>query len=830
MRLQRLLISAIPFALLVPVQAQGQTARSDKSADDKAARADMLNKDVVVTAVARGRDRLDSAISTSSLGAAEILKAAPRSTAEIFRNIPGIRSESSGGDGNANISIRGLPIASGGAKFLQLQEDGLPVLEFGDITFGNADIFLRADMNVSSVDAIRGGSASTFSSNSPGGVINMISKTGEVPGGAIMATAGLDYGEYRLDFDYGAKLSDTLRFHIGGFYHQGEGPRRVGYDGTKGGQIKLNVTKEFSGGYIRFYGKFLNDRSAAYLPNPVRVTGTNANPRYENVPGFDIARDALLSRYDTSNVTLDGQNNPVVDDKRDGQHPVVNAFGVETRFDVSGWTVTDRFRYADVSGRFISNFPSAVDSAAATATALGGAGATLRYASGPNSGQAITNLSGLNGNGLLARVVVFDTKLNSLDNVTNDLRASRVYDIGKGELTTTAGFYKSRQTIDTDWLWTSTLMDVRGDGRAALVDVVNAAGVPQTQNGYYAFGADYFGGCCRRSYRVDYNVNAPFGSLNYKIGRFALGASVRYDFGNAQGAIFGSDLGGGRVGTTARDMNGDGAISAAERRVAVIPLTSPAPVDYSWHYLSYSSGINFRVSEPFAMFVRYSRGARANADRLLFGPAVSTTDGHLINKDAAVDYVRQAELGLKYRRNGMYVNLTGFWARTEEQNYEATRQVFIDREYRAYGLELDGAYSVGPFNMTGGATWTDAKIVSDALNPGVVGNTPRRQARLIFQATPQVDLDRVTIGANVIGTTSSYAQDSNQLKLPGYTVVNAFVQFRATDRILVSLNSNNLFNALGFTEAEDGVIPTNGIVRARAINARTTSLSVRVGF
>ncbi|WP_241214773.1 hypothetical protein [Sphingomonas sp. S-NIH.Pt15_0812] len=115
---------------------------------------------------------------------------------------------------------------------------------------------------------------------------------------------------------------------------------------------------------------------------------------------------------------------------------------------------------------------------------------------------------------------------------------------------------------------------------------------------------------------------------------------------------------------------------------------------------------------------------------MLFGPAVSTTDGHLINRDAAVDHVRQAELGLKYRKKGMHVTLTGFWARTAEQNYEATRQVFIDREYRASGLELDGAYSVGPFNMTGGATWTDAKIVSDALNRGLVGNPPRRQARL----------------------------------------------------------------------------------------------------
>ncbi len=823
-------LSAFVAGVLASGSAYAQTFATKSDDRDQRAHPAQASADIVVTAVARGRDRLDSAISTSSLREADILKAAPRSTAEIFRNVPGIRAESSGGDGNANISIRGLPIASGGAKFLQLQEDGLPVLEFGDITFGNADIFLRADLNVASVEAIRGGSASTFSSNSPGGVLNMISKTGEREGGAIQFGAGLDYDEQRVDFDYGGKISDTLRYHVGGFYRQGEGPRRVGYDGNRGGQIKANVTKTFDGGYIRFYGKYLNDRAVGYLPNPVRVTGTNADPHYASVPGFSITRDALLSRYFTTNITLDGQNNPVARDIRDGQHPLVKAFGVETQVDLSGWTVTERFRYAGISGGFSSNFPSNVAAAGEIATALGGAGATLRYASGPNVGQAIADPAGLNGNGLLAQVVVFDVKLNSLDNVTNDIRASRVLRVGNGDLTTTAGFYKSRQTIDTDWLWTSTLLDVRGDGRAALVDVVSAGGTAVTQGGFYGYGATYFGDCCRRSYRVDYNVNAPFASLNYKIGRIALGASVRYDFGNASGSIFGSDLGGGRTGTTTFDINRDGVISAAERRVAIIPLTSPAPVDYGWNYLSYSGGINFRIAEPFAVFARYSRGARANADRLLFGPAVSTVDGSLLSKAAAVDFVRQAEAGAKYRHNGLVLNLTGFWAKTEEQNYEATRQVFIDREYRAYGLEFDGGYSVGPFAITVGATYTDAKIVRDALNPGVVGNTPRRQARLIFQTTPQVEFDRVTVGANVIGTTSSYTQDSNQLKLPGYTVANGFVQFRPTDRLLVSLNANNLFNVQGFTEAEDAVIPANNIVRARSINGRTTSLTARLSF
>lgn len=816
------LIAAIALSMAQPFVGHAEES------DDKNQKA--KQDDIVVTAVARGRDRLDSAISTNSLRIEEIQKVAPRSVAEIFRNIPGVRSESSGGEGNANISIRGLPIGSGGAKFLQLQEDGLPVLEFGDITFGNADIFLRADLNLAQVESIRGGSASTFASNSPGGVINLISKTGDVEGGAIQAMTGIDYRDYRIDFDYGSKLSDTLRFHIGGFYRQGEGPRDIGYDGNKGGQLKFNITKTFDGGYIRLYGKYLDDRSTAYLPMPVRVTGTDSNPNYEDIANFKVNRDVLLSPFFTRNVTLDGTNSLVSNDIRDGHRPLVKSFGVEAQFELAGWTVTERFRFSDISGRFISNFPANVDSAAAVATALGGANATLSYATGPLAGSAITNPSTLNGNGLLAQLVVFDTKLNSLDNITNDLRASRVTEVGPGTLTTTVGFYKSRQVIDTEWLWTSILMDVRGNGQAALVDVTNASGRPVTQRGVFAYGASYFGGCCRRRYDVEYNVNAPFASINYMFNGLSFGASVRRDFGDASGSIAGADLGGGRVGTVSRDIDNNGIISDAETRVAVIPLDSAAPVNYNYSYWSYSTGVNYRFVDHMSVFARYSRGARANADRLLFGPAVSTRDGSLLSSAAAVDVVKQAEAGAKYRKNGLVLNITGFWARTEEQNFEATRQVFIDRVYDAYGVELDGSIRRGPFSLTAGATWTKAKIKSDALNPGAVGNTPRRQADLIFQVTPQYESERFTVGANFIGTTSSFAQDNNQLKLPGFTQVNAFVQVRVTPRLMWSLNANNLFDVNGFTEAEEGSIPANGIVRARPINGRTVSTALRMDF
>ncbi|MBB3475278.1 TonB-dependent receptor domain-containing protein [Sphingomonas sp. BK345] len=816
----------------MPQLAAAQQAPATNDRDEVAATPDATTprRDVVVTAVARGRDRLDTAVSTSQLLASDIDKIAPRSVAEIFRNIPGIRSESSGGEGNANLSIRGLPMATGGGKYLQLQEDGLPLVEYGDLVFGNADIFLRADLGVASIASVRGGSASTFASNSPGGVINLISKAGETEGGAVQLLTGLDYGEHRLDLDYGGRLGDGWRFHVGGFVRQGEGPRRIGYDGNRGGQIKLNLTKEFDGGYVRLYGKALDDRTVSYMPNPVRVTGSDADPHYESLPGFDIGHDALYSRYALPNVTLDGANRRSVHDLRDGMHPVVNAVGFEAQATLAGWTVIDRFRFTSITGRFIANFPAAIDGASDIATALGGAGATLRYASGAQPGQAIARPGQLGaGNGLLVENIVFDAKINSFGNLFNDLRASRVDPIGRGELTSTLGFYRSRQDVHTDWLWTSDLLELRGRGTAAMIDLYDAQGVPVTQDGFYGYSASFFGDCCHRRHRVDYHTNAPFGSLNYKLGRVSIGGSLRYDFGDAAGLIYGSDLGGDRSKLIARDMNGDGTIAAAEQRVAALPLGSPAPVFYGWHYLSYSTGINWRVAEPFAVFARYSRGARTNSDRLLFGPGLDVATGALTNRRAAVDRVEQVEGGLKYRRDGARLDLTGFWARTGEQNAQITTPgSFIDRVYRAHGIEAEGALTGKVFSLTAGATFTDSRIAIDQIDPSTIGHVPRRQARFIFQTTPELTLGPIELGANVVGTTSSFAQDVNKLKLPGFSTVNAFATYHLTERVQLSLNSNNAFDVPGFTESENATIPANGIVRARSVNGRTTSLALRL--
>ena len=82
---------------------------------------------VVTGSVGKGKTVMASSVSVSSMSEDQIEVSSPRSSAEVFRNIPGVRAEASGGDGNANLAVRGLPVAAGGAKFIQIQEDGFTI-------------------------------------------------------------------------------------------------------------------------------------------------------------------------------------------------------------------------------------------------------------------------------------------------------------------------------------------------------------------------------------------------------------------------------------------------------------------------------------------------------------------------------------------------------------------------------------------------------------------------------------------------------------------------------------------------------------------------------
>jgi hypothetical protein len=768
-------------------------------------------EEVFVTGVVNPKTKIKSSVSITTLGVKQIEQSAPRSTAEIFRTIPGIRSESTGGEGNANIAVRGVPISSGGSKYLQIQEDGLPVLLFGDIAFATADIFTRFDGNVAKIEAIRGGSASILSSNSPGGIINFISKTGKVEGGSMSTSFGLDYNNFRTDIDYGAKIGNGLYFHAGGFYRSGEGVRKAGFTANNGGQAKFNLTKEFDKGSVTVYAKFLDDRAAAYMPMPVQVSGTNANPNWGNVSGFNATKGALQTVFLSHNVGIGPDGQLRRGKVADGMNPISKAIGISANFDLEdGWKISENGRYTANSGGFISPFPSEVGTAASIASSFG-TGATLSYA---NTGTAFNN-----PNGLVARIHMFDTQLNDFNNFMNDLKISKKFD----KVGLTAGYFKSIQNISMSWMWNSYLQEV-SDNNARLINVRNGAGNLLSQNGLYAYGVPAWGNCCTRNYDTQYNVSAPYLNASLEANdQLSFEGGIRFDMGKVTGSFAGSSQ-------SAIDINNDGIISAPETSVSSINTANTTAVNYDYNYVSYSVGANYALNNSQSFFARYSKGASAKADRVLFErPAASYLNGDLIN---SLDYLAQAELGYKHKYSRGYVYGTFFYAKTDEQSgFEATNpSMLTQNNYKSLGLEVESAYNVSNnIDLRGGFTYTKAEITSGSN----AGNAPRRQPKLMYSVIPSYKFSKAnSAGLSFMGQTQAYAQDSNQLVMNGFVLINGFVELGITNGLSLNIAGNNLLDTLAITEVEEGSITENTVnyVRARPFPGRSISMALTYKF
>jgi outer membrane receptor protein involved in Fe transport len=738
------------------------------AAAQEAAPADGLNMErVVVTGTSTASSKMKTSVSISTLEGDAIKNAAPLSAAEVLRSVPGVRSESSGGEGNANITVRGVPISAGGARYVQIQEDGLPVLQFGDFNFITPDSYVKIDGTLDHLEVVRGGSASTLATNAPGGIINFITKTGEEKGGHIAISRGLGYDETRYDFDYGAPISDKTRFFIGGSYRSGEGVRNTGMSTEGGGQIRGNITHELDNGWIRLSFKHLDDKAPTALPVPVRVV----NQQIQEIPGLDPRTVSFYSPYWVRDVSLGKNNSAVSSNVNDGLHVKSDTIGLEGQLKLGdGWTLSDKFRTANNSGRFVGVFP-----------ADNGTVGSYVFATGPNKGKAY--------NGLAFSAVVFNTSIDDAGNTLNDTKLSKTFQLADGsKLTTTAGLYLSTQKLGLTWNFNQYLMQATGDKPALL----------QTSSSTPGLVGPAWGGCCSRAVDMEYKMTSPYLNVGYESGPLSVDASVRQDRQRANGTA-----------NIATLSNGTQHYDAATQQF----------VDYKLNHNSYSVGGNYAISKNLAAFARVSDGVAFNADRILFGTPL---DG---SAPININTVKQIEGGVKWRSGGLSTFVTLFQAKTDESNYEATTQRSTSNKYDAKGVELEGAYSVGAFRITAGMTYTDAKITGTAAaDVANIGNTPRRQAKYVYQLAPTYTFNDAVIGASLIGTGKSWGDDAHTIVLPAYQVVNAFVNYNLTAKATVSLRVNNLFNKIGYTEVEgDGHA-------ARSISGRAAQVSLSYAF
>ncbi len=844
----------VSTALAVTMLPFGQAAAVEQATNETI-------EEIIVTGVpGGGTNKLEASVSVSSLHAEDVQNLAPRSVAEVFRSLPGIRAESSGGGGNANLTVRGIPLATGGSKYMQIQEDGLPVLEYGDINFGNTDNWIRFDRSVDRIESIRGGSASTFASNSPGGIINMISKSGGDEIGSIGLSVGVDYDELRTDFEYGGRISDTISYHIGGFYRDGEGVRDTGFNGDSGGQLKANVTKELEDGFLRVYFKRLDDKVTTYLPSAVLVKSGDS---YGSLPGYDASTEATHSQQTSNISSFDQFGNPVSRSLSDGIESDVTAFGFEFEKAITDrLTLNNKFRTSDISGGFISPFTDGFAGGTDTIANKGDAlcsSASVGGASLDCSGGVSATINGVaaNPDQLAYTNLMFDTKIHDLGHTANDLQLAFDAD----NFRVSAGLYYSRQNIMTSWnSWHTRMQTLDGSNSQNISYIALGAGIDADGNQTDVVLAD--NGAVTQSFLawnwdLEYTTIAPYLNVGFDVGdRATIDVSVRRDDVEARGQRLDGCCG----GNTSTDLNGNGSVGQFEVVGGVITrLDSDAllenvgatsagfiaggvrtlneanaavtNVNYDADNTAFSVGGTYLLTDFSSVFARYSDGGRAIADRLTQVGGSLTADGDLARTTDGYDNVEQFEIGYKHQGDNWSLFATYFNTVTEETQAEVTSGLTFVREYESNGIELEGDLSLGgSFYLRGNATWTDAEISKDRDNPAIRGNTPRRQADFLYTIIPEYRTEKFAVGVALQGSTDFYLQDNNDLKQEAYVLINLFGTWNITDELSAFINVNNLSDEFVLTESEEGSAAVGDIIRARPLSGRSTVVGVTYSF
>lgn len=834
----RTCVSALALGVALPFSAPASAQDSEEAA------ADPTGLDIiVVTASVGNQSQIESSISVTSVDDTLIQNFQPASEAEIFRLLPGIQTPgTSGPGGNANIAVRGLPVATGGAPFVQLQEDGLPMVLFGDIQFGNNDYWTRFDATTASVEAVRGGSATTLASQAPGAVINYISHTGEREGGFVQLNKGIDFNDTKLDFRYGGKLGEGLLFHVGGYFQRGKDPLGVDYTINDSLQVKGNLTKEFGDGasFLRLFFKIADTQGINY-------TGAPALANFSNGKISDIRAFAGFDGRSQTNYSIYNQNQLIYNRDRTFERVDINGISTDQQYLGAqlhwefgdNFTLDNRARYSDVSGRFSSPFLNIATRGSVIGSTVNGATvAQIRFADGPSAGQVFTGA-------LLDNNVNVTTNIRDLGAFVNDLVLAGEFDVGDtAVLTARGGFFYMDQTIAMDWHVNRSTRELSGDNPSQL-DLFDAAGNQLTYQGISGYNNNW-GDCCARDYDLGYTNTAPYAQLVFDHDVFNLDASVRFERVSASGYA----IGGGSTFLVSPDP------SRPNLRIEAITANGTREqLDYSRSYTSWSVGGLFKATPDLSLFGRASRGGRFNSDRQTLGGKFAS-DGSLCTGQEAlartngcaadgvtpsVDFVNQYELGVK-ARGGLgggdwTTELTLLKGDFSQSTFElsATRcpggagGCIINSNYKSRGFEFFGTYSNGGLLLVANATYSDAqRKLSGAANFTRAPFIPD----LSYSVSASYDFaDIVTLGLSATGQTS--VVDDALREYEGKTTFNASLRVTPIENLQFGLNVYNLFNTFdlrgnGATLVNGGVSPA--IVSGTPVPGRNVSASVRLTF
>ncbi len=772
-----------PDSASVTVQAAG-TASQDFSLG----RDPLQLQEMIVTGTQTPRQNLAASVAVTTLSAQEVEQAAPRSTTEMLRYVPGFtRVESSGGEVNQNISMRGIL----GVEYVMFMEDGMPVFPTMHTFFMNADNLFRFDTNIERMEVVRGGASALFGSNTPGAIVNFINKTGgDRFGGTTRVTGGTQ--EYaRYDLNANGPLGEDWRFNAGGFYRYDHGVRDPGFTGIRGGQLKANLTRQLDNGYIRASVKHINDRNQFILPLPF----TNPDdPQY--VEGFtNYGAMNTPEGLDLEVPTPDGRLRLPLGN---GLRTDATWFTVDAAFDMANdWRIQNTAQAMQNDQEWNALLGNNLVTAADYVTSLGLPAGTTAQLFYTNQFDGFGNrLPYDTPNGLVALAGEWHVA-KPISAIHDQIQLRR--QIGRHSFA--VGAYLAHYTQENRWNFTDVLTDVRDNPR--FLDVVaTTGGVPDTLtfNGFRSFLSNYVNGTGETNV-----VSGVVGGEIQMTNQLRADLGVRVEYNNYVQASE-------NTGPIDLDNDPTTAFNNIEFGLNTFRHFNHDITDWAG-----SLGLNYIVNDNVAVFAAGSRGYKMPAlDELLEASSQAQVDLFDAREVQSIEGGVKAQLGrVAFTVNGFFTNLKNVISQGAELDAQG-RTVWVIRESpdnRSYGAEVEAIVSPIPgLQLQGSATFLQAELGGGVdslarLKGARLGNVPDHLGNLAATFSPQTfrDLqlraDFHWVGSRFVEGPLTRPVDGPTAELPAYGYFN-FGASLAIPRSGVRLNADllNAFQSKGLEE------------------------------
>jgi len=805
------------LALVAQVQASAQESAPLPPQDN--VQKEIQQVVVTGTASASGTRKIDTSFSITTANEEQLKQAAPTSTADVLKIVPGVYAESTGGQAGANIEVRGFPSGSD-SPFVSIQLNGNPVFPVPVLSFFEGSSAFRLDDTIERVEVLRGGPSTIYSSGQPGATMNFIMKKGgDTPEGNLRFTTGTG-NLRRVDGVYSGKIAEGWYGMIGGFYRTTNGVRDAGFPADDGGQLSASLTRKLDQGELTLYARSTSDKNAFYTGVP--LVSSNNGHTISSFPGFNPLTGTLMSN-EMRNFTVEaGPGKTLNYDLGDGRGLSSNLLGAEFQQKFNGWDVSNKLNYfkgdLNTIAMFTGNNPlSAADYLAQAVSSANGNAAVLAAAGGvPASGGSMTYTNGSGAVAANQQVVqaglwAVEKKLRSF---TDEFRVSR--EIGANNTVTAGAYLANYSSKDVWYLGNSHLMTATPN--ASLLDVRLNNGVVVSNKGTdgnvnYAPIASYDG-----------DNTAVFIADEWRINdRIKVDAGMRHERQRLSGSV--SNLTNADTDNNPLTVYNNGT-SMPNGSYTALSRTDSAN--------SFTVGGLYKLSRDASVFVRANQGHTF----IYFDDMRNAGSQAVLNDRTRVPNpkVTQYEVGFKTATPLYSAYVNAFF--TDFSGISFQQITTTDILYSISGSEGKGVefeLAVRPLKglqlqLTG--DWQDSTYKD---NPDIAGKLVQRQPKFQYRFSPSYRIPMGDHALRLYGTYSHigsrWADQANTQYLPAYNTLDVGILAELSDKLEFRVSGSNLSNELGLTEGNSRLVgASSGPINARPLFGRSWEASLNYRF